>query len=173
MLESRRNSAACEMSTLDIVGSVASVAGFILSLRVLYVASGARTAARQARTLAQKRDLAEDLDHASHQLQDIGNFLHLQQWFGVQLRVDEVLGICHSAMTRWPDHLSEERRNDLLTAMSLIESIATRSAELSDQELSPTDKKRLATAHARASGLINGIRGEARRQEQGDHDDGN
>src|SRR5713226_7604182 len=122
-------------------------------------------------TFVASTELAEDLDYASHTLQDVGNFLHLQQWLGVQLRVDEVLGVCHSAMTRWPDHLSEERKNDMLTAMGLIESIATRSAELSNQELSSGDKKRLATAHARASGLINAVRGEARRHEQGDHDD--
>lgn len=161
------------MSALDVVGAIASIAGFFLSLWVLSVATDARKAAQAAQALAQKRDLAEDLDYASHKLQDVGNFLHLQEWLGVQLRVDEVLGLCHAAMTRWPGYLSEERRNDMLTAMSLIESIASRSAELLGQELSPMDKKRLATAHARASGLINGVRGEARRHEQGDHNDGN
>ena len=155
------------MPALDIAGAIASVAGFFLSLWVLSVAKDARQAARAAMALAQKRDLAEELDYAPHKLQDLGNFLQLQQWVGVQLRIDEILGICKAAIGRWPDHLPEERKNDVLTAVTLIQSIATQSAEISHRQILPSEKKRLTSTHLKASGLLNGARGEARRGEEG------
>jgi len=154
------------MSALDVIGAIASIAGLIVSLYVLRVAKDAREAARGAQTLAQKRDLAEDLDEASHKLQDLGNFIQQQQWVGVQLRIDEILAICRSALARWPDHLPENRKNDVSTAVTLIQSIATQSAEISHREVLPAEKKRLTATHLKASGLLNGARGEARRLEE-------
>jgi hypothetical protein len=159
---------------LDIIGAVASVAGFFLSLYVLRVAKGARKAAKEAKALARKRNLVEELDDASQKLQQIGNFLQQRQWVGVQIRTAEVLAICREAMVRWSDHLSEERRNGVLTAMTQVQTIATQLAEIGHRELTPRENKGLATAHLKASGHISDALGEARRQEERDgSNDGN
>ena len=78
---------------VDLIGVVASVAGFLLSLYVLKVAKGARRAAEEARALARKRDLVEELGDASQKLQQVGNFLQRGEWLGVQIRTAEVLAI--------------------------------------------------------------------------------
>jgi hypothetical protein len=153
---------------IDIIGGVASVFGLIITVRVLFVARGARKAAEDARTLARRRNLVEELDDASAKLQQIGIFLHQQQWFGIQLRIDEVAAICRSAMTRWPDHLPEERKNNVLTAVQLMRSIAALSAELSVREPSSAETKKLKTTHSKASEMINDALGEARKEEERD-----
>lgn len=71
-------------------------------------------------------------------------------------------------MTRWPDHLSEERKNDVLTAVQLMRSIAALSAELSRREPSSAETKKLTTTHSRASELINDALGEAHKGEERD-----
>jgi hypothetical protein len=154
--------------TVDIVGGAASVIGLAFTVRVLFVARGARKAAEDARTLSRKRNLVEELDDASHKLQQIGIFLHQQQWFGIQLRVDEVAGICRSAMTRWPDHLPEERKNSVLTAVTLMRSIAELSAMLLGREPTPAETKKLTATHSKASELINDALGEAQMGEERD-----
>jgi hypothetical protein len=154
------------VETIDIVGGTASVIGLGVSLWVLSVATDARKAAEEARSLARRRNLVEELDDASQKLQQIGIFLHQQQWFGIQLRIDEVAAICRSAMTRWSDHLPEERKNDVITAVQLMRSIATLSADLSGRQPSSAETKKLKTTHSRASELINDALGEARKDEE-------
>jgi hypothetical protein len=154
------------MFLLDLIGTLASVAGLLVSLYVLRVATDAKVAAEAARDLARRRNLAEDLDDVSYKLQQLGNFLATQQWVGVQIRIEEILAVCKTAMSRWSDHLSEEHMNEIRTAVTLIQSIATQSAELSHKELLPAQKKKLINTHLRASGLINSARGDARKGEE-------
>lgn len=154
------------MFWLDLIGTMASVAGLIVSLYVLQVATDARKAAEDARDISRKRNLAEELDDISYKLQQLGNFLATQQWVGVQIRIEEILAVCKMAMTRWSDHLSEHHMNEIRTAVTLIQSIATQSAELSHKELSPAQKKKLINTHLRASGLVNSARGDARKGEE-------
>jgi hypothetical protein len=156
------------MFWLDLIGALASIAGLIVSVYVLRVAKGARRAAEEARILGRRRNLVEELDSASNKLQQVGSFLHLEQWVGVQIRIEEILTICRAAMTRWSDHLSEERKNDILKALSMIHSIATLSAQISPRAALPAEKKRFTATHLTASGLINSALGEARRDEERD-----
>jgi hypothetical protein len=92
------------MFLLDLIGTLASVAGLLVSLYVLRVATDAKVAAEAARDLARRRNLAEDLDDVSYKLQQLGNFLATQQWVGVQIRIEEILAVCKTAMSRWSDH---------------------------------------------------------------------
>jgi hypothetical protein len=151
---------------VDVVGGAASVIGLVITVWVLFVARSARRAAEEASALARKRNLVEELDDASHKLQQVGIFLHQQEWFGIQLRIDEVAAICRAALTRWPDHLNEARKNDVLTAVQLTRSIASLSAELTGREPSAVETRRLKSTHSRASELINDALGEARRGEE-------
>lgn len=148
------------------VGTVASIAGLGVGIWVLIVAKDAKVAAEAARALARRRNLAEELDDVSYKLQQLGHFLQTQQRVGVQIRIDEILAVCKSAMTRWSDHLPEEHMNDIRTATTLIQSIAGQSAEVSEREPSPPERKKLIYTHLRASALINSARGEARKEEE-------
>jgi hypothetical protein len=154
------------MFWLDLVGTIASVLGLGVSLYVLGVAKDVRDAVAAAQVVARRRNLAEELDQVSSKLQQLGNFLQQEEWVAVQIRIDEILAICKMAATRWSDHLSMEHLNGVLTAVTLIQSIATRSAEVSGREVSPAEKKRLTRTHLTASGLINSARGEVRREEE-------
>jgi hypothetical protein len=156
------------IEAIDIVGGAASVIGLAFTVRVLFVARGARRAAEDARSLARKKNLVEELDEASQKLQQVGIFLQQRQWFGIQLRIDEVAAICRSAMTRWPDHLTERRKNDVLTAVKLMRSIAALSAALSKAGPSAEETKDLLKTHSRASELINDALGEAHKGEERD-----
>ena len=164
-----------QMLWIDFGGSIASVLGLAVSVWVLVVARRAKKAAEEARSVARRRNLVEELDSAEHKLQELGTFLQQEEWVGVQIRTAEILAICRSAMTRWSDHLPEGRRNDVLTAVQLIHSIATKVAEVSSAEhIAPADKKRLVATHLKASGFLNDALGEARRQdERGNNNHGN
>src|SRR6266536_77239 len=156
------------LPAIDIAGAVASVVGLSFTIYVLIVAKGVKKQVEEAKALARKRNLVEELNDASQKLEQIGNFLQQRQWVGVQIRTAEVLTICREAMARWSDHLSEERRNGVSTAMTQVQTIATQLAEIGQRELTPRENKGLAAAHLKASGHISDALGEARRQEERD-----
>lgn len=159
------------MFWLDLTGAVASVIGVIITVYAFRAAKGAReaarAAARAAELTARRRNLVEELDDISSKLQQLGHFLGQEQWIGVQIRTEEVLSICSAALKRWSDQLSEERRDEMLQASALVRSIATTSTKFSAQQpLTPADRRRLADTHLKASELLNGALGEARRREE-------
>jgi hypothetical protein len=159
------------MFWLNLFSALTSVAGLIVSLYVLSVAKDARDAAEGARALARKRDLAEELGDASHKLQNVWNFLQNGQWIGVQIKTEEVLVICRTALSRWSDHLSDERKNGILQAINLIQSISAKVTEIAEREVEvaqPGENKKLASTYFKASGYINTALGEARREEERD-----
>src|SRR5579872_1224027 len=119
------------MIWIDVAGALASSVGLAVSIWVLFIARGAKAAAEEALTSARRRNFLEELGLADHKLQELGVFIQQEEWIGVQIRTAEILGICRSSMTRWSDHLSESRRNGVLTAAELVHSIATKSAQVS------------------------------------------
>src|SRR5689334_7737806 len=106
------------------IGTGASVVGLVISLYLIRVTRGARDAARAARALARKRNIVEELEGASQKLQEIGNFIQQEEWMAVRIRAGEILAICRLALTRWPDHFSEGRKNEIMSASTLVGSIA-------------------------------------------------
>jgi|CZKJ01.1.fsa_nt_gi hypothetical protein len=154
------------VEVIDIAGGIASVLGLAIGVWVLIVATGAKRAAEEARVLTQRRSLIEDLEIVSHKLQQIGIFFQQQQWFAIQLRIDDVAAICRSAMTRWSDRLEEDTKNNVLTAVRLMRSIAEQATDLERRAPSPAEMKKIGKAHSNASGFINDALGEARRLEE-------
>jgi hypothetical protein len=152
------------MFLLTLIGTAASIVGIIITVCALRAAKGAReaarAAARAAELTARRRNLVEELDDISSKLQQLGHFLGQEQWVAVQIR--------------WSDQLPLERRNEVLRATELVHSIATRSAQFSlQQSPTPIDRRRLADTHLKASELLNGALGEARRREERGHGNGN
>jgi hypothetical protein len=154
-----------------VIGTLASIAGLGVGIYVVIVARGARAAAESARSMARKRNLVDELEAASQKIQQVGNFIQQEQWAAARMRTEEILTSCQLTLTRWPDHLSETRRNEVMTASTLMRSIALTVADLVNGQATPVQKKKISDAHIRASGHISSALGEARREEEriGDH----
>jgi hypothetical protein len=148
------------------VGTTASVVGLALSGYVIHVTRGAREAARAAEVAAQKsvrkRSLVEELEGVNHKADQLGALLHHEQWFAVQMRIQEISTICSQILSRWPDGLSEEKRGDILKAAELARSIATRIVSAADIG----SREKLVTVQLKLSGHISGALGEARKKEE-------
>jgi len=145
-----------------IVGSLASLDGFGLGLYVLHVAKDARRAAREARVLARKRNLAEELEQARKNIELVGDYLNKKEWLAVRIRAQEIMTSCRESLTRWPDGLSEIRKNDVLSASSLVHSIADEAAAPDVSEFKLAKLKRLSNTQLQAAELLSGALGEAR-----------
>jgi hypothetical protein len=155
---------------LTIIGTVASVAGLGISIYLIFVTQAARDAARDARSLARKLNLVEELENASQKIQQVGSFIQQDQWVAVRLRSEEILSACQITLSRWPDHLTETRKNEIITASGLIRSIAMSAANHVDGKMEIGRKKKVNDAHIRASAHISSALGEARRSQERDGD---
>ena len=154
-----------------IIGTVASVAGLGVSIYLIFVARAARDAARSARASARKMGLVEELESTSQKIQQVGTFIQLEQWIAVRLRSEEILGSCQITLSRWPDHLTQARKNEIITASGLIHSIALIAANHGDGRMDTARKKQINDAQIRASEHISGALGEARGTQERDGDE--
>jgi hypothetical protein len=145
-----------------IIGTIASIAGFGVGVYVIHVTTEARQAAREARVLARKRNLAEALEDAKTQVEQVGDFLSKKEWTAVRIRSQEIMVSCRESLTRWPDGLSEERRNDVLTASSLASSIANEAASADTAAFKNPKLKRLSGTQLQVAQLLSAALGEAR-----------
>ena len=146
-------------------GSMVSVVGVLLTIWTLVSARGAKAAAEEARAIARKRDLVEDLEDAASRMRQVGGWVRDGKWELVQLRAQEVLGVCKSVMSRWGDHL-EESADKLRSATTLLSSIAKRTMDSSLRELDPKERRQIFDAQLRADELISEAMGHARRGEE-------
>lgn len=161
------------MDWWTVIGTVASVVGLAISIWVLVVAKDARDAAKAARSFARKRNLVEELEGASQKIQQVGNFIQQEEWAAVRLRTEEIQASCKLTLTRWPDQLSEDRRNEILSAGKLMHSITMAAHNPVNGRITAQQKRAINDAHMRASGHISSALGEARREEERDSDNGN
>jgi hypothetical protein len=154
------------MLGLTVFGTVASVVGVFIGIWTLVTAMGAREAADQALKAARNRNLVEELELAERRIHEIGAFLISDQWPFVQLRAMELVSNCRTAVTRWPEGLTDERKNNLLEAQQIAVSIAS---EASGARIKPPNiggRKRLSDTQINASGLISAALAEARANQE-------
>lgn len=150
-----------------VAGTIAGVVGVGISIYLIFVTKGARRAAREAReavrSATQQRSLIEELETVNHKADQLGALVQHEQWFAVQERSREILIMCSQVLSRWPDGLSEEKRDDLLMAVDFARSIATTS---SANQIDAADRKRLVNTQIRLSTRISSALGEARKLEE-------
>jgi hypothetical protein len=154
------------MLDLTVLGTVASVLGVAIGIWTLVAATGAKRAAEDARRAARNRNLVEELELAERKIHEIGAFLIADQWPFVQLRAMELASSCQSVVTRWPEGLSIERRNNLLEARQIAISIASEASGARMRLPNIAGRKRLSGTQASASGLISGALAEARANQE-------
>jgi hypothetical protein len=94
---------------------------------------------------------------------EIGIFLLGKEWRAAYHAGIEVQSACRGAIARWPGALTENAKNDLLTAGQLAQSIAKAAQVLQIWPESPKKlREKAGTTHLRASGLISGVLAEAK-----------
>ena len=130
------------------------------------MAVGAKRAAEEARELARQRNLIEELESASKVIQEIGIFLMTDQWGVVHIKAMELQSSCKTAAVRWPDEMSIERRDDMLTAGLLVASIAKEASYSAISPLTRGKRNLISDAHLRANDLISGALADARKQQE-------
>ena len=156
------------MDVWTVIGTIASVGGCGLGIWVLIVAKGARRAARDARAWARKKSLSEELQQAQQNIQQVGDFLHKKEWMAVRIRAQEIMASCRESLTRWPDGLSDARRDDVLSASRLVHSIADKAASPIANVFKQSELQRLSATQLEAAELISSALGEARNREEKD-----
>lgn len=159
-----------QMEPWTIVGALTSLAGLGLGLYVLHVAKGARAAAREARVLASKRNLAEELEQARKNIELVGDYLNQKEWTALRIRAQEIMTSCRESLTRWPNGLSEDRKNDVLSASSLVHSLADEAAAPDVSEFKSAKLRRMSNIQLQAAELLSGALGEARNRVEAEGD---
>lgn len=112
--------------------------------------------------------MIEDLEDVRRMIQQVGTLIQQEEWTAVHMQTVEIVGTCKSAMARWGDGLTIETRDGVVTAGNQLQSVAAKSSEYGDRELTLPEKNKLTLVHLRASGLIHTALGEARRLEERD-----
>jgi hypothetical protein len=166
------------ITVTGIVGAVASVVGLGLTIYLLRIARDVKKAVERARedtlSTTRKRSLVEDLEDVRRMIQQVGNLIQQEEWLAVHMRTEEIVGTCKAAMARWGDGLPNKAKDGVGTAGSLLQSVAAKSSEYGDRDLSAAEKNKLISIHLRASGLVYAALGEARRiEEREGSNDGN
>lgn len=114
--------------------------------------------------------MAEELDQAKKYIEEVGTFLQNKEWTAVRIRAQEVMTSCRLSLTRWPEGLSQERRSDILTASTLIRSIAELASDPAAGAFSNAKLKRLSSTQLEAAGLLSDALGEATNHAEQDGD---
>lgn len=73
---------------------------------------------------------------------------------------------CRESLTRWPDGLSESGRDHILTASTLVHSIAEMAASPGANDFKLSELKRLSMTQLDAAERISSALGEARNREE-------
>jgi len=150
-------------------GNVGSAWGLLIATYVLFVAKGAKRAAEDARARQRERTVVEELEEARSKIQQVGLFARNEKWDVVQLRAEEVLGSCRAAIARWGgDPITEEAKNRLISATTIVRSIAELAASSSVRDLNERQRRDIIRAQLEVTELLSTVLGQSRRvQERG------
>jgi hypothetical protein len=93
-------------------GNIASVWGLVVTLYLLFVATGARRAAQDARSAEKLRTALAGLEDAAAKCTEVGQFAGVKKWDVVRLRAEEVMTCCRTTLAAWGENeaLTESRR---------------------------------------------------------------
>jgi hypothetical protein len=117
-------------------GNLASVWGLGVSIYVLWVAQGAKTAAkkateeaegaaRMAKASARTRGALEDLQVALAASRQVSNHAGVKNWQVVRLKAEEVMESCRIIVNRWEDTAAlNDSKNSLNQAITMMRTIA-------------------------------------------------
>ena len=141
-------------------GDIAAIWGLVVSICVLFVAEGARAAAREASSGEKARSALEDIKHAAEKNTQIAAYARSAKWDAVRIRAEEVMNCCHHTVARWKDDSAfEQSSNDLLQVAAQMRSII--------QEADRTNPRGggILTSQAASSGMLSTVTGRVTREQ--------
>jgi hypothetical protein len=128
-------------------GNLASVWGLGVSVYVLWVAQGAKTAAKKATEEAEEaariakassrtRGALEDLQTALAASRQVSNHAGVKNWQVVRLKAEEVMESCRIIVNRWEDSTAlNDSKNSLNQAITMMRTIAEEASKDSPNPL--------------------------------------
>jgi hypothetical protein len=130
------------VTTLDIAGAIASVAGLLVAIWTLTVAKGARKAAQEARESIRLGNAAEEFATLNRMAAEFLGYVENSHTEAAALRArDLVVGVV-AAKERWRRFLTDDRIARLEEA-SLQVGVISRSLMAKEEPPTPTEKQRL------------------------------
>jgi hypothetical protein len=135
-------------------GNLASVIGLIISIVTLLFARRASQAAKEAKAAVLRRNVADDLEDAERQAQEIIFFLGQKQWSISRLKADELHRKALWIRERWASLLTEESRTQIIDAMIQLNLLVENLDKIVDNNLSDEQLKRLTEAAKRTRDMF-------------------
>jgi hypothetical protein len=135
-------------------GDWASVAGLVFSILAFIFSKRASKAAKEARDLALKRSLSQDLSAADRVAREIVTFMLIERSDMARIRTVELMNDTSYLVTRWRNHLSEQSRVNLQIARERLQSIQAVLSKSGPQELTPDRKSRVLKLSQEASQIL-------------------
>ena len=135
-------------------GDWASVAGLVFSILAFVFSKRASKAAKEARDLALKRSLSQDLSAADRVAREIVTFMLIERSDMARIRTVELINDTSYLVTRWRNHLSEQSRVNLQIAREPLQSIQAVLSKSGPQELTPDRKSRVLKLSQEASQIL-------------------
>ena len=135
-------------------GSLASVAGLVFSILAFVFSKRATKAARQARDSVLSRSLGEDMSGASRVAAEIVTYVGMDRGDMALLRVNELMNHTSYFVARWDDKLSEQSKNNLLSARAQVRSVHEVLTKNAVASMSPKSKAQLVQACQRVSSIF-------------------
>jgi hypothetical protein len=149
-------------------GSVASVVGLVFSILAFVFSKRASKAALEARNATLLRSLSEDMNGANRAAGEIVTYVGMERGDMALLRTNELMNQTSYFLARWDNRLSEEPKNNLLSAreqLRLIHKVLTRGTIA---DLSPKAKAELAQACQQVNAIFSEEYGRAVRTSEGE-----
>jgi hypothetical protein len=135
-------------------GDWASVAGLVFSILAFVFSKRASKAAKEARDIALKRSLSQDLSAADRVAREIVTFMLIERSDMARIRTVELINDTSYLVTRWRNHLSEQSRVNLQIARERLQSIQAVLSKSGPQELTPDRKSRVLKLSQEASQIL-------------------
>jgi len=145
-----------------------TVAGVVISVWTLKVATKAKEAAEAAKAAARRQNLTEDLQDAQSKVEHLGNHLARQNWEVVLLLAQQATTACSQVLRRWgTDTLSRQSRDNILKSQAHV--VAISNVAVRAPAVAPTaqDLRRLANTQQRAFQILSGELAESQRKLEG------
>ena len=145
----------------NFLGNLSSVVGLFFSALAFVFSKRASAAAREARDVAFRQSLGEDMNGASRTAAEIVAHLRSDRSEMALLRIGDLMDRTSFIEARWNTRLSEKSKNNLLEASEELRSMHKVLTKSLSSELAARQKAGLAEASQRVSAIFSAEHGAA------------
>jgi hypothetical protein len=149
-------------------GNVASVAGLVFGILAFVFSKRASKAAREARDATLLRSLGEEMNGANRMAGEIVTYVGMERGDMALLRTSELMNQTSYFRARWDNRLSEESKNNILSAREQLRSIHKVLIKGLIADLNPRSRAELAHACQQVNAIFSEEYGRAVRATEGE-----